>query len=54
MLIDKMDQKKTVCPTIWSQLATKLFQDQEKGLIAGLIGSMWFGTEMTICAYSFQ
>ena len=23
MLIDKMDQKKTVCPTIWSQLATK-------------------------------
>ena len=44
MLIDKMDQKKTICPTIWSQLATKLFQDHEKRLITGLIGSMWFGT----------
>ena len=30
MLIDNMDQSKTVCPTIWSQLATKLFQEQEK------------------------
>ena len=47
MLIDKMDQKKTVCPTIWSQLATKLFQDQDKRLITGLIGSMWFGTRNT-------
>ena len=47
MLIDKMDQSKTVCPTVWSQLATKLFQDQEKRLITGLIGSMWFGTTHT-------
>ena len=47
MLIDKMDQSKTVCPTIWSQLATKTFQAQEKRLIAGLIGSMWFGTSHT-------
>lgn len=47
MLIDKMDQKKTVCPTIWSQLATKLFQNQEKRLITGLIGTMWFGTRYT-------
>ena len=47
MLIDKMDQKKTVCPTIWSQLSTKLFQDLEKRLITGLIGSMWFGTRCT-------
>ena len=44
MLIDKMDQQKTVCPTIWSQLATKMFQDKEKRLVTGLVGSMWFGT----------
>ena len=44
MLIDKMDQQKTVCPTIWSQLATKMFADKEKRLVAGLVGSMWFGT----------
>ena len=25
MLIDKMDQQKTVCPTIWSQLSTRIF-----------------------------
>ena len=43
-LIDKMDQQKTVCPAIWSQLATKMFQDQEKRLVTGLVGSMWFGT----------
>ena len=44
MLIDKMDQNKTICPTIWSQLSTRLFQEHEKRLITGLIGSMWFGT----------
>ena len=48
MLIDKMDQKKTVCPSIWSQLATALFKDQEKRLITGLIGSMWFGPKHTL------
>ena len=44
MLIDKMDQKKTVCPTVWSQLATPLFKDLDRRMIAGLNGSMWFGT----------
>ena len=44
MLIDKMDQAKTVCPSIWTQLSTKLFNDKEQMLITGLLGSMWFGT----------
>ena len=44
MIIDKMDQKKTVVPTIWSQLATPLFKDPERRFITGLIGLMWFGT----------
>ena len=48
MLIDKMDQQKTVCPTIWSQLGTKMFQDKEKRLVTGLIGSMWFGTRQAM------
>ena len=48
MLIDKMDQQKTVCPTIWSQLATRMFQDQDKRLVTGLIGSMWFGTRQVV------
>eukprot|EP00974_Lingulodinium_polyedra_P085785 8306349-Lingulodinium_polyedra.AAC.1 len=39
-----MYQSKTVRPTIWNQLATKVFQEQEKRLITGLNGSMWFGT----------
>ena len=30
LLIDKMDQAKTVCPAIWSQLATKIFLEKEK------------------------
>ena len=38
-LIDKMDQAKTVVPSIWTQLSTKLFKDKDKRLIAGLIGS---------------
>ncbi len=29
MLIDKMDQSKTVCPTIWSQLPTMMFKEPE-------------------------
>ncbi len=40
MLIDKMDQSKTMCPTIWSQLTTKMLKEQEKRLITGLIGSV--------------
>ncbi len=48
MLIDKMDQSKTLCPTIWSQLPTKMFKEPEKRLITGLIGSMWFGTRQHV------
>jgi len=47
MKIDKMDQKKTVTPTVWSQLATPLFRDLDKRLVTGLIGSMWHGTQRT-------
>ena len=44
VLIDKMDQRKTVVPSIWSQLRTPLFKEVDKRLVAGLIGAMWFGT----------
>ena len=47
MLIDKMDQRKTVVPFVWSQLRTPLFKEVDKRLITGLIGSMWFGTLRT-------
>ena len=47
MLIDKMDQTKSVLPTVWSQLCTPMFKDLEKRLIVGLIGSMYFGTTQT-------
>ena len=47
MLIDKMDQRKTVVPSVWSQLRTPLFKEVDKRLVAGLIGSMWFGTTRT-------
>jgi hypothetical protein len=47
MKIDKMDQNKTVTPTIWSQLCTPLFKDLDKRLVTGLIGSMWHGTLRT-------
>ena len=47
MLIDAMDQNKTICPAIWSRLSTRLFQEHEKRLITGLIGSLWFGTRNT-------
>ncbi len=47
MKIDKMDQKKTVTPTVWSQLATPLFKDLSKRFVTGLIGSMWHGTLRT-------
>ena len=29
MLIDKMNQATTVCPSIWTQLSTQLFEDKE-------------------------
>ncbi len=47
MKIDKMDQKKAVTPTVWSQLATPLFKDLDRRLVTGLIGSMWHGTVHT-------
>ena len=47
VLIDKMDQRKTVVPSIWSQLRTPLFKELDKRLISGLIGCMWFGTDRT-------
>lgn len=47
MIIDKMDQKKTVVPTVWSQLPTPLFKDPDRRIIAGVIGSMWYGTANT-------
>ena len=47
MLIDKMDQRKTVVPSVWSQLATPLFKEVDRRLVTGLNGSMWFGTTQT-------
>ena len=47
MLIDKMDQRKTVVPSVWSQLGTPLFKEVDRRLVTGLIGSMWFGTAQT-------
>ena len=47
MLIDKMDQRKTVVPCVWSQLATPLFKEVDRRLVTGLNGSMWFGTTQT-------
>ncbi len=47
MLIDKMDQRKTVVPSVWSQLQTPLFKEVDQRLVTGLIGSMWFGTSRT-------
>ncbi len=38
-VVDKMDQSKTMCPTI-RRLPTKMFKEQEKRLITGLIGPM--------------
>ena len=48
MLIDNMDQQKTVCPANWSHLSTRMFQDQDNRLVTGLIGSMWFGTRKVV------
>jgi len=47
MVIDKMDQTKTIVPTVWSQLPTTLFKDPDRRIIAGVIGSMWYGTMKT-------
>ena len=41
---DKMDNKKVVCPTIASQLATPFFKDLSLRLVTGILGSMWHGT----------
>ena len=47
MLIDKMDQRETVVPPVWSQLGTPLFNEVDMRLVTGLNGSMWFGTTQT-------
>ena len=44
MLIDKMDQRNTVVPSIWRQLRTPLFKEVDRRLVTGRIGAMWFGT----------
>ena len=46
-LIDKMDQRKTVVPSVWSQLRTPMFKELDQRLVTGLIGSMWFGPSRT-------
>ena len=47
MLTDNMDQRKTVVPCVWSQLATPLFKEVDRRLVTGLNGSMWFDTTQT-------
>ncbi len=44
MKTDKADQQKTICPTIWSQLPVAFFKNGSR-IVAGIIGSMWWGTE---------
>ena len=46
MHIDKMDQKKSILPSMWAMLSTPLFKLGDR-LVAGLIGSMWHGTKHT-------
>ena len=47
MLVDKMDQRKTVVPGVWSQLAKPLFKEVDRSLVTVLNGTMWFGTTQT-------
>jgi len=42
-----MDQRKTVVPCVWSQLATPLFKEVDRRVVTGPNGSMWFGTIQT-------
>jgi len=42
MKIDKMDQKRTILPVVWSQHASALFK-QGSRLVVGLNGSQWCG-----------
>ncbi len=44
MKIDKMDNTKAVCPTVYSQLSAPFFKDLSLRLVTGIIGSMWHGT----------
>lgn len=46
MHIDKMDQKKSILPSIWAMLSTPMFKTGDR-LVSGLIGSMWHGTKVT-------
>ena len=43
MKTDKADQKKTVLPTVWSQLHTHFLKEGAR-VVCGIIGSMWHGT----------
>ena len=45
MLIDKMDQRKTVVPSVWSRLGTPLFKEVDRRLVTGLILPIWFGVD---------
>ena len=47
MLTDKMHQRNTVVPCVWSQLATPLLKEVDRRLVTGLSGSMWFGSTQT-------
>ena len=44
MKVDKMDEKATVVPTVWSQLSTPFFQSGER-LIVAINGSFYHGLE---------
>ena len=43
MLTDKMDQNKTIVPTIWDSVQTPLFKLGDR-LVAGIAGAAWSGT----------
>ena len=47
MLLYNMDQRKTVVPCVWGQLATPLFKEVDRRLVTGLNESMWCGTTQT-------
>ena len=46
MKIDKMDQSKTILPTIWSQVRAPILKLGER-VVTGIIGSMWDGPTHT-------
>lgn len=46
MLINKMDQQRTICPSIWAQLRSPIFKLGER-LVCGVIGSALRGPRCT-------